>query len=318
MPATTGPSHTRRIDRLGVHSLDHFSFAVPNLDEAKSFYEAFGLDVQESGLGLELRCVGDPHLWAIVTAGPRKRIGHLSFGAYVDDLDRFAERLDAAKIKRAKPLAGFETNGLWFHDPHGMLIEIRAAAKVMPDAKELPVMKSCPAGLRGAPMRGETPHVHPRRMAHMLIFTPDVSESIRFSEDILGLRLSDYPGPVAFMHGVHGSDHHLIAFAESRGGIGYHHSAWDVATLDEVGLGAAHMAQAGFNRGWGLGRHVLGSNYFHYVRDPWGSYAEYSFDIDYVPAEKNWQASYPAPENSLFLWGPSVPDDFVTNHEAVN
>ena len=31
-----------------------------------------------------------------------------------------------------------------------------------------------------------------------------------------------------------------------------------------------HMPDKGFADGWGLGRHVLGSNYFHYVRDPVG------------------------------------------------
>ena len=54
--------------------------------------------------------------------------------------------------------------------------------------------------------------------------------------------------------------------------------------IDDIGLGAMHMAGKGHSAGWGLGRHVLGSNYFHYVRDPWGSYAEYSCDIDYIPA----------------------------------
>ena len=130
------------------------------------------------------------------------------------------------------------------------------------------------------------------------------------------MRLSDHPGPVAFMHGAHGSDHHLLAFALSPDGIGYHHSAWDVGSINEVGLGAMHMAEKGYRKGWGLGRHVLGSNFFHYVRDPWGSYAEYSFDIDYVPVDLEWQASFPEPENSLYLWGPDLPPDFIVNHEA--
>jgi len=36
--------------------------------------------------------------------------------------------------------------------------------------------------------------------------------------DVLGLRLSDRSGDlVAFMHGIHGSDHHMIAFVKSDG-----------------------------------------------------------------------------------------------------
>jgi hypothetical protein len=62
--------------------------------------------------------------------------------------------------------------------------------------------------------------------------------------------------------------------------------------------------------------HVLGSNYFCYVRDPWGSYCEYSSDIDYVPEGYAWPSGDFQPEDSLYLWGPSVPSDFVTNTEV--
>ena len=58
--------------------------------------------------------------------------------------------------------------------------------------------------------------------------------------------------------------------------------------------------------GWGSGRHVLGSNYFHYVRDPWGSYAEFSFDIDYIPVDHDWQSGDHPPEDSFYVWGPGT------------
>ena len=64
-----------------------------------------------------------------------------------------------------------------------------------------------------------------------------------------------------------------------------------------------------------MGRHVLGSNYFRYVRDPWGSFAEYSYDIDFIPADVEWQAADHPPEDSFYVWGPPVPDDFIVNHE---
>ena len=48
----------------------------------------------------------------------------------------------------------------------------------------------------------------------------------------------------------------------------------------------------------------------------WGSYAEYSFDIDYIPASTAWEAWSTPAENSLYLWGPDVPADFVRNHET--
>ena len=76
------------------------------------------------------------------------------------------------------------------------------------------------------------------------------------------------------------------------------------------------MAKAGFEQGWGVGRHVLGSNYFRYVRDPWGSYSEYSFDIDFIPHTLDWPTANHPPEDSLYVWGPDVPHDFVNNYEV--
>jgi catechol 2,3-dioxygenase len=120
---------------------------------------------------------------------------------------------------------------------------------------------------------------------------------------------------IAFMHGIHGSDHHMIAFVKAEG-PGLHHLSWDVPSVNDIGIGAMQMADKGFTAGWGLGRHVLGSNYFHYVRDPWGSYAEYSSDIDYIPFDHDWQAADHPGEDSFYVWGPTPPQDFAFNYEV--
>ena len=75
------------------------------------------------------------------------------------------------------------------------------------------------------------------------------------------------------------------------------------------------MLEAGRPPGWGLGRHVIGSNFFYYVRDPWGSFAEYFHDLDYIPEDCAWQARDFPPEDALYRWGPPVPDDFGLNRE---
>jgi len=148
------------------------------------------------------------------------------------------------------------------------------------------------------------------------MFTSDVARSLRFYTDVLGLRLSDYSGEfIAFTHGAHSSDHHLLAFAKSDG-PGLHHSSWDVSTFDEVGLGMQQMIDRGYPDGWGVGRHVIGSNYFRYVMDPWGSFAEYSYDIDFIPADVDWQAADHPPDDLIYVWGPPMPDYFIVNHES--
>jgi catechol 2,3-dioxygenase-like lactoylglutathione lyase family enzyme len=307
---------TRRPGELGVHSVDRFYFSVPDLAVAKSFYGEFGLEVEEDGGLLAMKTRGNPHVWVAIGEGPRKKLGHISFGAFEDDFDRFAERLQALGVKRLDPPPGVETNGLWFHDHDGNLVEIKVAAKSSPNEKSEFTEVSVGPNERGAPFRRDVARVRPRRLAHVLLFTRDVEKAVQFYTRVLGLRLSDRSGDgIAFMHGIHGSDHHMIAFVTSSA-PGLHHLSWDVGSVDDIGRGAMHMLDKGFSRGWGLGRHVLGSNYFHYVCDPWGSFSEYSAGIDFVPADCDWNSGDHAPEDSFYVWGPNPPDYFTHNAEA--
>ncbi len=306
----------RRPGELGVHSVDHFALAVPDLADAEKFYGAFGLDVRAENSALGIYTRGHPHRWGAVVEGARKKLHHLSFGVFEDDMARFQERLKARGIARLDPPPGFESNGIWLRDHDGNLIELRVAEKVSPNEKSAFVSGSVGPGQRGAPNRSKVKPVYPRRLSHVLCFTRDVAKAVAFYRDVLGLRLSDRTGEViAFMHGIHGSDHHMLAFAKSEA-PGMHHCSWDVGSVNDIGLGALQMAGKGFTRGWGLGRHVLGSNYFHYVRDPWGSYAEYSADIDYIPVTQDWADGDHPGEDSFYVWGPEPPADFVNNYEA--
>ncbi len=301
---------------IGVHSLDHFTIFVPDLDRARGFYERFGLRVTEARNGLDLRASASDHVWGRVHEGRSKRLSHVTFGCYADDLAALRGTIERAGGKLADPPADEGGNGIWFRDPYGVLVELGVSEKVSPDRKSEIAFKTSPAMTRGAMYRDDAPVTRPRRMSHVLLFQPDVLGAVDFYGRALGVKLSDHSGDgIAFMHGIHGSDHHMIAFAKSDRS-GYHHSSWDVGSVEEVGLGAMQMADAGFTHGWGLGRHVLGSNYFHYVQDPWGSFAEYSADIDYIPARENWAAKDHDAANSFYLWGPPVPSDFVVNTDA--
>ncbi|MBN8944930.1 MAG: VOC family protein [Rhizobiales bacterium] len=307
---------TRRPGELGIHSLDHFNLVVPDLKVAETFYTSFGLDMRAFGNSLGFHTDGHAHRWGTVTEGDRKQLSHLSFGCFDDDLPRFRDRLQELGIAQLDPPPGFESNGLWFRDPDGSLVEIRVAEKSSPNEKSISNNASGPAGTQTSPNRSAAPAVRPRRLAHILIFTADVARAIAFYSRVLGLRLSDRSGDgIAFMHGIHGSDHHLIALAKSEG-PGLHHLSWDVGSIHEIGLGAMQMADKGFSAGWGLGRHVLGSNFFHYVRDPWGSYSEYSSDIDYIPSNFDWEAGDHPGHDAFYVWGPTPPDDFAFNYEA--
>jgi len=299
---------------FGVHSVHRFVFSVPSLEEAERFYCAFGLVVQRCGNRLDLCTDGSTHCWASLYEGPRKLLEYVSYGIFEKDLDAMRERI-ARHGNGCPPHPLSDGTGLWMRNPDGTPVQIVVADKVSPSAKSPPRAPQRDTGTGAAPARSTARQVRPRHLSHVLFFTPDVLRMIDFSRDMLGLRLSDQAGDgIAFLHGAHGSDHHLVAFAKSHA-PGLHHSSWDVGSIDEVGGGAEQMRSAGYEQGWGLGRHVLGSNYFHYVRDPWGSYAEYSYDIDFIAPDARWQAADHPSEDALYVWGPRLPQDFIANHE---
>ena len=318
--ADTQPAGTWRRGAVNaVHSVDRFVFTVPDLAEAERFYRTFGLDVRRETSphreALSLRTFGNPHVWGLIHQAPGiKQLQYVSFGIFEEDEPVFAERIRQRGIGiDAHPLG--EARGLWLRGPDGLAIQLVVAEKVAPSRKTVPAVNIVKPGAGAAPARSKVAQVRPRYLSHILLFTADVTAALKFYGEVLGLRLSDRSRDiVAFMHGAHGSDHHLVAFAKSSGG-GLHHTSWDVGSIHDVGQGIEQLRSAGYEQGWGLGRHVLGSNYFYYARDPWGSYAEYSFDIDFVPHDLDWPAADHAPEDSFYVWGPQPPADFVTNHE---
>ena len=127
---------TRRQGVLGVHSLDHFAMTVPSLDEAKRFYGTFGLDVRDEPQGLGVYTFGHPHRWALLREGPHKKLDYLSFGAFADDMPRFAERLKNLSVTMAPPGAKDDAESLWFSENNGLKFQIKAAEKVSAAAKE--------------------------------------------------------------------------------------------------------------------------------------------------------------------------------------
>ncbi|OGA13859.1 MAG: metapyrocatechase [Betaproteobacteria bacterium RIFCSPLOWO2_02_FULL_63_19] len=302
--------------RYGVHSIDHFALEIPDLAQGKFFFDSFGLRVEEKPEGLELYACDTPHRWGRLFKGAHKRLAYLALNCYEQDLEPLREQVKTAGGRFATPHPLGTGEGFWLRDADDNLVQVRVGEKTMPDSKKPASFRNAAANERAVLGRSSYGKIHPRRLSHVLMFTPDVLRQVKFYEAALGMRMSDRAQDlIAFTHARHGSDHHMIALAKSEA-KGWHHSSWDVPGIDEVGQGADQMEQAGFKAGWGTGRHVLGSNYFHYVQDPWGSFAEYSADIDHIPKGEIWDTGDWPPEDSLYLWGPPVPEIFLANAEA--
>ena len=101
-------------------------------------------------------------------------------------------------------------------------------------------------------------------------------------------------------------DHHCFGLIKDSH-RGFQHSSFHVGSLDEVGLGGLQMHKAGHQEGFGVGRHALASNLFHYTRDPWGSWIEYYSDMDKISeawVSKDWNdLPYIWPQWAPEFWG---------------
>ena len=132
-----------------------------------------------------------------------------------------------------------------------------------------------------------------------------------FYTQVLGLRLSDtiHHDLVTFLNAGPG-DHHIFGFISSTH-RGFHHASFEVPSIDAIAVGADRMRARGHGTGWGLGRHTIGSNFFHYNADPWGSWIEWFSDIDQI--DDCWVASdWDVPPH---LWGAPPPETFLANSE---
>ncbi len=298
-----------------------FTLEVPDLDAGVRFYTDAGLIADVGSDTARLRCDGQDRDSILLLGGhARKRLHHLSLRA--DDLDGMAASVPAAGGRVVAAPIGFEDNGLWVEDPHGMLIHLSER----PADPELAVAErafevNAPGRLvrsrRSAVLpQGAYPPAKPLRLGHILVFSPDVAASVSFITDGLGMGLADRAQDViAFCCARKDSDHHVVAFAKSPG-VGFHHASFQVHDPDEVGRGGRALLARSQRGDWGFGRHTIGSNFFHYIQDPWGSWFEYYSDMDHIDDHSLWTPTNYAMEDSLASWGPDVPADFVHNYEV--
>ncbi|HEX7386626.1 MAG TPA: VOC family protein [Castellaniella sp.] len=295
-----------------VMGLNGFGLEVPDLQEARRFYETFGLQAREEGDALLLRCPGRLNDEVVLIQGAKKRLHHVSFLVSPAALGVFADRLRAQGMAptEASPVAGTRA-GLWFKDPWGTRINLHPGELQPEPVVALPEynlggqIRRVDVNLWQAlePTRGR----RPLRLGHILIFTPDWEKAERFFTEVLGLRPTDrIAGKGVFMNAGEGIvDHHCFALIQSSH-RGLQHASFYVASFDDIGFGAWHMRESGYRELFGPGRHAIASNLFEYFRDPWGSWIEYYSDMDKVTSHwvcRDWR-SLP------YTWGPQWSPEF--------
>lgn len=291
-----------------VHSLAGYGFEVPDVEVARSFYTAFGLQPKAHAGALALGCadVAAPSVLVLQGApGSTKRLHHLSFFVQASDLPRFEERLKAMGTPASTPPFAHLRAGLWFQDPWGTWFNLTPRT----EADEVVIAPFVVDHKRvDRHLWSELPkQAEPKKLGHLLLFTQDFAKAEAYLSEALGLRTTDRAvGKVTFMAGGEGvRDHHCFGLINSTH-RGFQHASFYVDSFDQIGFGGWQMREAGFKDQFGLGRHALASNLFLYIRDPWGSWVEYYSDMDKISeawVTRDW--------NQLpYIWGPQWSPEF--------
>jgi hypothetical protein len=92
--------------------------------------------------------------------------------------------------------------------------------------------------------------------------------------------------------------------------VRYVHSAYQVTDLDAIAAGWEYLAERGYTRAWGIGRHILGSQLFDYWYDPDRLMVEHFSDSDLFDCsvEPGWA---PMSASGLSQWGPPITREFL-------
>ncbi|MGH3121800.1 MAG: VOC family protein [Streptosporangiaceae bacterium] len=295
-----------------ISGLHHYALEVPDLEVAEGFLQDFGLETGEKDGSLVAQCPGRTQEQIRLIQAPAKRLHHVSFTLSPGSLDSVREALDRAGTPVIESPPGATEDGLWIRDPDGTAVQLldEAQAPARPAGEVLFNVGGSRQRIGVAQWRQATGDVLPRRLGHTLLFTAQPQQMTDFYTQVLGLRLSDrIRGLVTFLNAGPG-DHHIFGFIASSH-RGFHHASFEVPSIDAIAVGADRMRARGRGPGWGLGRHTIGSNFFHYNPDPWGSWIEWFSDIDQI--DDCWVAGdWEVPPH---LWGAPPPESFLANRE---
>lgn len=148
----------------------------------------------------------------------------------------------------------------------------------------------------------------PGRLQHVVVATDNLEPMMRYYEDLLGLRPSDYcvadeakPDNKAVAFYRSDPEHHSFAvFKASQ--VRCDHHAYETTCWNDIRDWADHMSDQGIQLWWGPGRHGPGNNLFFMIKDPHGHQVEISAELEEIPRTTG-PRYWPLNEHSLNMWG---------------
>jgi catechol 2,3-dioxygenase-like lactoylglutathione lyase family enzyme len=308
---------------IKVHDIAWLEFEKPDLVRAEAFARAFGFSTAlrtDDELHLRGTDAGSPCV--LIQQGPRSRFVAAAYTAQdQSDVLRLAEATGTRVRALPESLGGVAVDLI---DPSGLTVRVVHGTHQL---AALPPQPPHQYNFGHEFARINTTQRPPReptrvqRLGHVVLQTTKYREALDWYLDHLGMIVSDflyYPGqrdrgPVlSFIRCDRGqtpADHHTLGLTLGPANR-YIHSAYQVSDIDAMATGGRYLAELGYHRSWGIGRHILGSQIFDYWRDPDGFLVEHFSDGDMFDGslEPGWA---PFTTSGLYQWGPRITKDFL-------
>ena len=253
---------------LNVRRLGHASLWSPDIERMTNYYtEVVGLQVIEREKNRVFLATREGLESICLESGEHPELARISFQVAPDtDLDDIAKRLTAADVRseRRSGMSPGVKDCIVFKDAKGTEVEVFAEYTF-------------------AARERKPGHIQPIKLGHVAYRCHDVAKVVKFYEEVLGFRVSDWRGnSFAFMRC--GVDHHTVNFVTDEEQK-LHHIAFEVKDWGEVHRCAEHLARHDIRLVWGPGRHIIGHNIAIYHRNADQVRVEFFCEMDQMKDE---------------------------------
>jgi catechol 2,3-dioxygenase-like lactoylglutathione lyase family enzyme len=283
---------------MTIMRVERVVYGVSDLGECTRFFEDFGLEPMEgtrfatqTGQVVELRAADDPSLPPAMEDGPTIR-------EVVWGVDSAAALAELAVVLGSEP----EDGEVHTVDETGFGVGLTVSE---PKAwhGEFPGLNRAGAEGRWNQPVQHPGRVRPIRLCHVALNIPkaDKDQAVAFYTERLGFVPTDRVRDVGvFMRAPGDTDHHTLLLGHRADRAGVNHTAYEVATVDEVIVGANDMIDRGWHEARRLGRHTIGSNFFRFIHAPCGGRVEFASDMDRVDDSYGPRDHEQTPPHTIF------------------
>ena len=254
---------------LAVRRIGHATFETLDISRMTEYYvHVIGLSL--SGSEKSRAFLSTPTGLPAVTLvqGSVARCTGLSF-----QIDPGTELGDAAKELSAE----FNVASSRRSDSHPSMGDVLSFADS--NGTEIDVFTACSLAAEDRAAKA----ILPLKLGHIAFKTTELEAAVRFYQDVLGFRVSDWRGDF-FVWMRCGPDHHTTNFVRGDQ-TKMHHVAFELKDAAEILRACDHLGRNNYKLIYGPGRHLIGDNIFTYHRNPDGQIVELFTELARMDSE---------------------------------